>query len=255
MIISVTDMYNYNRRKSTECHVGDVIIGGENPIRVQSMTNTNTNDVEASVAQIERIVDAGADIVRLTAQGKKEALALKEIETGIHRDGYKVPLVADIHFNAAVADVAAEIVEKVRINPGNYVDPGRTFVKLEYTDEEYEMLCYVLQGEVGDCSEASKIAVANVIINRVKSSQFPDSISAVLTVPSQFDAIYGYYNGTTVPTQNTRECAARALAGEDNTGGATYYYAPGYCGGSTASWFETLQFCYEVDGQRYFKNW
>ena len=126
---------------------------------------------------------------------------------------------------------------------------------IEYTDEEYEMLCYVLQGEVGDCSEASKIAVANVIINRVKSSQFPDSISAVLTVPSQFDAIYGYYNGTTVPTQNTRECAARALAGEDNTGGATYYYAPGYCGGSTASWFETLQFCYEVDGQRYFKNW
>lgn len=139
MIISVTDMYNYNRRKSTECRVGNVVIGGENPIRVQSMTNTNTNDVEASVAQIERIVDAGADIVRLTAQGKKEALALKEIEAGIHRDGYKVPLVADIHFNAAVADVAAEIVEKVRINPGNYVDPGRTFVKLEYTDEEYAL--------------------------------------------------------------------------------------------------------------------
>ena len=130
-------MYNYIRRKSTECHVGNVTIGGENPIRVQSMTNTNTNDVEASVAQIERIVDAGADIVRLTAQGKKEALALKEIEAGIHRDGYNVPLVADIHFNATVADVAAEVVEKVRINPGNYVDPGRTFVKLEFTEEEY----------------------------------------------------------------------------------------------------------------------
>ena len=130
-------MYNYIRRKSTECHVGNVTIGGDNPIRVQSMTNTNTNDVEASVAQIERIVDAGADIVRLTAQGKKEALALKEIEAGIHRDGYNVPLVADIHFNAVVADIAAEVVEKVRINPGNYVDPGRTFVKLEFTDEEY----------------------------------------------------------------------------------------------------------------------
>ena len=124
MIISVTDMYNYNRRKSTECRVGNVVIGGENPIRVQSMTNTNTNDVEASVAQIERIVDAGADIVRLTAQGKKEALALKEIEAGIHRDGYKVPLVADIHFNAAVADVAAEIVEKVRINQRQHLSDG-----------------------------------------------------------------------------------------------------------------------------------
>ncbi len=130
-------MYNYLRRKTTECHVKDVVIGGENPIRLQSMTNTNTNDVEGSVAQIERIVEAGADIVRLTAQGTREALALKDIEAGIHRDGCNVPLVADIHFNAAVADVAAGIVEKVRINPGNYVDPGRTFKKLEYTDEEY----------------------------------------------------------------------------------------------------------------------
>ncbi len=130
-------MYNYVRRRTTECRVGDVVLGGRNPIRVQSMTNTNTNDVEASAAQIERIVDAGADIVRLTAQGRKEALALQEIEDRIHRDGYQVPLVADIHFNASVADVAAGIVEKVRINPGNYVDPGRTFKKLEYTDEEY----------------------------------------------------------------------------------------------------------------------
>lgn len=128
---------SYQRRKSSECHVAQVTIGGDNPIKVQSMTNTNTNDIEASVAQIERIVDAGADIVRLTAQGTREALSLKCIEEGIHKDDYNVPLVADIHFNAKVADVAAEIVEKVRINPGNYVDPGRTFKKLEYTDEEY----------------------------------------------------------------------------------------------------------------------
>ena len=101
------------------------------------MTNTNTNDTEGSVAQIKRIVDAGADIVRLTAQGTKEALNLANIEQALRADGYDVPLVADIHFNANVADVAAGIVEKVRINPGNYVDPGRTFKKLEYTDEEY----------------------------------------------------------------------------------------------------------------------
>lgn len=130
-------MYNYTRRPSTECHIAGVTIGGENPIALQSMTNTNTNDVEGSATQIERIADAGADIVRLTAQGTREALALKEIEALIHEHGYNVPLVADIHFNAAVADVAAGIVEKVRINPGNYVDPGRTFKKLEYTDEEY----------------------------------------------------------------------------------------------------------------------
>lgn len=127
----------YQRRKSSVCDVAGVKIGGDNPIVIQSMTNTNTNDIEGSVAQIERIVDAGADLVRLTAQGTREALSLKEIEAGIHRDGYHVPLVADIHFNANVADVAAEIVEKVRINPGNYVDPGRTFKKLEYTDDEY----------------------------------------------------------------------------------------------------------------------
>lgn len=127
----------YIRRKSSVCNVAQVAIGGDNPIRIQSMTNTNTNDTEGSVAQIKRIVDAGADIVRLTAQGTKEALNLANIKQALRADGYDVPLVADIHFNANVADVAAGIVEKVRINPGNYVDPGRTFKKLEYTDEEY----------------------------------------------------------------------------------------------------------------------
>ena len=127
----------YIRRKSSVCNVAQVTIGGDNPIRIQSMTNTNTNDTEGSVAQIKRIVDAGADIVRLTAQGTKEALNLANIEQALRANGYDVPLVADIHFNANVADVAAGIVEKVRINPGNYVDPGRTFKKLEYTDEEY----------------------------------------------------------------------------------------------------------------------
>ncbi len=124
---------------------------------------------------------------------------------------------------------------------------------VDYTDTEFDMLCYVLQGEVGNCSEASKIAVANVILNRVKSPLFPNSISEVLTTPGQFDAIYGYYNGTTVPSENTIECARRALSGEDNSNGAVYYYAPAYCGGDTAAWFETLTFCTEIDGQRYFK--
>lgn len=124
---------------------------------------------------------------------------------------------------------------------------------ISYTDVELNMLCYVLQGEVGDCSEASKIAVANVIINRVKSPLFPDTIEGVLTQSGQFDAIWGYYYGTTVPSSNTIECAKRALAGEDNVGEAVYYYAPQYCSADTAAWFESLTFCGEIDGQRYFK--
>lgn len=112
-------------------------MGGSNPIRIQSMTNTATQDTEASVAQAKRIADAGGEYVRLTAQGIKEADNLMNINAALRRDGYMVPLVADIHFNPKVADVAAQYVEKVRINPGNYVDAARTFKHLEYTDEEY----------------------------------------------------------------------------------------------------------------------
>jgi len=94
-------------------------------------------DTEGSIAQAKRIVDAGGEIVRFTTQGQREALNMQNIKDGLRRDGYKVPLVADVHFNAEVADTAAEICEKVRINPGNYVDPARTFKKLEYTNAEY----------------------------------------------------------------------------------------------------------------------
>ena len=131
------DLFNYSRRETIEVNIGNTALGGNNPIRVQSMTNVSTNDVEACVAQAKRIVDAGGEYVRLTTQGVREAESLKEINAGLRKDGYDVPLVADVHFNAKVADVAALYAEKVRINPGNYVDPGRTFKHLEYTDEEY----------------------------------------------------------------------------------------------------------------------
>jgi (E)-4-hydroxy-3-methylbut-2-enyl-diphosphate synthase len=130
-------LYNYQRRSSTPVHIGGLTLGGEAPIRLQSMTNTPTDNVEASVAQIERIVRAGADLVRLTAQGSKEVRALETIEQEVRQRGLTVPLVADIHFNAALADAAAGVVEKVRINPGNYVDAARTFRHIDYTDEEY----------------------------------------------------------------------------------------------------------------------
>ena len=126
------------RRISSVCHVGSTAIGGDNPIRIQSMTTTDTNDTEACVAQAKRIIDAGGELVRLTTQGVKEAENMKRISARLKQDGYHQPLVADVHFNANVADVAARNCEKVRINPGNYVDPARTFKKLEYTDEEYQ---------------------------------------------------------------------------------------------------------------------
>ena len=131
------DLFNYKRRESTVAHAGTLDIGGDNPVRVQSMTTTNTDDTDASVAQAERIIDAGGELVRLTTQGRREAENLKNIKAKLVADGYNQPICADVHFNANVADVAALYADKVRINPGNYVDPARTFKKLEYTDEEY----------------------------------------------------------------------------------------------------------------------
>ena len=126
------------RRISSVAHVGNIAIGGDNPIRIQSMATTDTNDTEASVAQAKRIIDAGGELVRFTTQGTREAENMKNISARLKADGYTTPLVADVHFTAHTADVAAQYCEKVRINPGNYVDPGRTFKHLEYTDEEYQ---------------------------------------------------------------------------------------------------------------------
>jgi (E)-4-hydroxy-3-methylbut-2-enyl-diphosphate synthase len=127
----------YLRRNTSETRVGNIGIGGGNPIRIQSMATTNTNDIDASVAQAKRIIDAGGELVRFTTQGTREAESMKLVSERLKADGYMQPLVADVHFNAHVADVAARYCEKVRINPGNYVDPGRVFKHLEYTDEEY----------------------------------------------------------------------------------------------------------------------
>ena len=126
------------RRISSVAHIGNIAIGGDNPIRIQSMATTDTNDTEASVAQAKRIIDAGGELVRFTTQGTREAENMKNISARLKADGYNTPLVADVHFTAHTADVAAQYCEKVRINPGNYVDPGRTFKHLEYTDEEYQ---------------------------------------------------------------------------------------------------------------------
>lgn len=130
-------VFDYNRRHTTTTRVGNVLIGSGYPIRLQSMNNTSTNDIEGSAAQAERIAAAGADIDRLTAQGEREAHNMGEIRRLLRQRGCDMPLVADIHFNPKAAFAAAVEVDKVRINPGNFVDPGRVFKQLDYTDEEY----------------------------------------------------------------------------------------------------------------------
>lgn len=132
------DQFNYSRRPTDAIQIGTVLLGGENAVRVQSMANTDTNDIAASVAQCIRIVEAGGEIVRFTTQGIREAESIGLIHAALREQNYTVPLVADIHFNANAADVAAQQVEKVRINPGNYVGSIKVGDPTDYTDEEFE---------------------------------------------------------------------------------------------------------------------
>lgn len=133
-----TDLFNYSRRKSTESQIGNTAMGGTNPIRIQSMTNTDTNDTEASIEQAIRMIESGAEYVRLTAQGTKEAENLKFIKEELVKRGYNTPLVADIHFNPKAATIAAKYVDKVRINPGNFVDKRADYTNPGYGDVKYQ---------------------------------------------------------------------------------------------------------------------
>ena len=129
--------FNYHRRISSVVNIGNTPLGNDNPIRIQSMANVSTMDTEGAVGQAIRMIDVGAEYVRFTAQGEREARNLGVIRKQLTEAGYFTPLVADIHFNPRAADAAAQEVEKVRINPGNYVDKVKTFDLLEYSDEEY----------------------------------------------------------------------------------------------------------------------
>jgi (E)-4-hydroxy-3-methylbut-2-enyl-diphosphate synthase len=130
-------LVEYSRRNTIEVKIGDVPMGGNNPIRIQSMTTVDTMDTLGSVAQTIRMVEAGCEYIRITAPSIKEAQNLQEIKKELQKRGYNVPLIADIHFTPNAAELAAKIVEKVRINPGNYADKKR-FEEIEYTDASYE---------------------------------------------------------------------------------------------------------------------
>ena len=126
----------YSRFKTREVKVGNLVFGGNNPIRVQSMTTTDTMDTIATVEESIRMIEAGCELVRITAPSKKEAHNLQNIKDELAKRGYHTPIVADIHYTPNAAEIAARIVEKVRVNPGNYADKKK-FEELEYTNETY----------------------------------------------------------------------------------------------------------------------
>src|ERR1700750_2500475 len=136
MQIYCNSLTEYSRLKTLEVRIGDLLLGNLNPVRVQTMTTTDTMDTIATVEQSIRCIEAGAELVRITAPSKKEAENLQNIKDELRKRGYDTPLVADIHFTPNAAEIAAKIVEKVRVNPGNYVDKKK-FEQIEYTDAEY----------------------------------------------------------------------------------------------------------------------
>lgn len=132
-----SSLTQYHREKTIEVNVGGVPLGGNNPIRLQSMTDTDTTDVDATVEQFVKLVKSGADYVRIAVKSSKDAEKLKEIQQRVKELGLKTPIVADVHFNPKVAELSAKYVSKVRINPGNFYDKRANFEKITYTDEEY----------------------------------------------------------------------------------------------------------------------
>jgi (E)-4-hydroxy-3-methylbut-2-enyl-diphosphate synthase len=129
-------MTEYKRLPTREVKIGNLLLGNGNPIRIQTMTTTDTMDTAATVAQSIRCIEAGAELVRITAPSRNEAANLQHIKDELRKRGYNTPLIADIHFTPNAAEIAARIVEKVRVNPGNYVDKKK-FDQIEYTDAEY----------------------------------------------------------------------------------------------------------------------
>src|SRR5437868_9630194 len=136
MELYAESLTEYQRLATREVKVGELLLGNFHPIRIQTMTTTDTMDTAATVEQSIRCIEAGAELVRITAPSKKEAENLLAIKNELYRRGYKTPLIADIHFTPNAAEIAARIVEKVRVNPGNYVDKKK-FEQIDYTDAEY----------------------------------------------------------------------------------------------------------------------
>ena len=143
----IKDLTRYERQKTWEVNIGGVPVGGNHPIRIQTMTDTDTSDTEAIVEQIIRLIKAGADYVRVTVKSISDAENLKNIKSQLNERGYKTPLIADIHFNPRLAEIAAKSISKVRINPGNFYDKRAQFVNKIYSDEEYKQELHKIEDQ------------------------------------------------------------------------------------------------------------
>ncbi len=225
-------IFDYHRRPTSTTRVGNVEIGSLHPVRLQSMNNTSTTDIDNSVAQAIRIAKAGADIDRLTAQGVREAKCMGEIRNRLRQAGYTIPLVADIHFNPKAAFAAAEEVEKVRINPGNFVDPGRVFAKLEYTDEEYARELQKIEDTFGPFLElcrqhntAIRIGVNHGSLSDRIMSRYGDTPAGMVESAMEFlrvavrhdfsDIVISIKASNTVVMVNTVRMLVRAMDAEN----------------------------------------
>jgi len=222
----------WQRRRTIVCHVGKIGIGGDNPIRIQSMATTDTCDTEGSVAQAKRIIDAGGELVRFTTQGRREAENMGNIAQRLRADGYTAPLVADVHFRADVALVASRYCEKVRINPGNYVDPARTFRQIDYTDEEYsaelERIEQHLLPLIASCRDhhtAVRIGVNHGSLSDRIMSRYGDTPEGIVESCMEFlrifrreqfdDVVISIKASNTVVMVQTVRLLVRTMDGED----------------------------------------
>jgi len=227
------NLFNYQRAQTVQVAIGNQPLGGSSPIRVQSMTTTNTLDTEATVEQCIRIFDAGADYVRITAQGIQEAENLKNIRKALQQRGYNLPLVADIHFNPKAAEVAAQYVEKVRINPGNFAErrpAGATYTE-EELGEAQERITVALASFIAICKEhhtAVRIGVNHGSLSERMVNQFGDTPEGMVESALEFLRIFraaNFHNLViSMKSSNTRVMvqAVRLLASRMKAEGMAY---------------------------------
>ncbi len=189
----IKDLTKYQRQETSEVVIGGVPVGGNNPIRIQTMTDTNTLDTEATVEQVIRVVKAGADYVRVTVKGMGDAENLKAIKKELVERGYNTPLIADIHFNPKLAEVAAKYVSKVRINPGNFYDKRAQFQNKIYTDEEYKTELEKIEGQfipflklLKDTNTALRIGANHGSLSDRVMSRFGDTPAGIAESVMEF---------------------------------------------------------------------
>jgi len=227
------NLFNYQRAQTVQVAIGNQPLGGSSPIRVQSMTTTNTLDTVATVEQCIRIFDAGADYVRITAQGIQEAENLKNIKQALQQRGYNLPLVVDIHFNPKAADVAAQYVEKVRINPGNFSErrPAGTTYTEEELREAQKRITTALSSFIAICKQyhtAVRIGVNHGSLSERMVNQFGDTPEGMVESALEFLRIFraaNFHNLViSMKSSNTRVMvqAVRLLASRMKAEGMAY---------------------------------